>query len=97
MNKQFFAVIIAVVLALIGVFALTGKKDSDTGNNSTTSAQASNHVAGLTTSKVTLTEYGDFQCPACKSYFPIVNQLKETYGDRVAFQFRHYPLTIFCR
>ncbi len=93
MNKQFFAVIVVIILAFVGVIALTGKKDNNGGSGNSQAAQASNHVVGKTDSKVSLVEYGDFQCPACKSYYPLVKQIKETYGDRISFQFRNYPLT----
>ncbi len=94
MNKQFFGIIILVIAALVGVFALTSKKDATSSNNSNgnKSAQTSKHVVGATASKVTLVEYGDFQCPACKQYFPIVKQLEEEYKDKVTFQFSHFPL-----
>lgn len=93
MNKQFFAVILVVVGVLIGIFAFTGDKNSsNTGGANGSGSQTSSHIAGKADSKVTLQEFGDFQCPACKAYFPIVNELKQTYGDRVAFQFSHYPL-----
>lgn len=91
MNKQFFAIIILIVGALIGVFALTSNKN-DNGGSGDTSAQPSNHVTGNLDSKVTLQEFGDFQCPACKSYYPLVKEVKETYGDRIKFQFSHFPL-----
>lgn len=90
MNKQFFGIIIVVIIALVGVFAFTGKKDDSNGGKS--GAAVSQHITGKTDSKVTLTEYGDFQCPACKSYFPIVTQLKEEYKDKVRFQFSNFPL-----
>jgi protein-disulfide isomerase len=95
MNKQFFAIIVLVIAGLIGIFALTGgdKNNSNNGGGNNSEAQLSNHVTGATDSKVTLIEYGDFQCPACKSYHPVLQQLKEEYGDRVTFQFRHFPLT----
>lgn len=92
MNKQFLVVILVVIVGLAGIFALTNKKDENGGDNKNTSAEASQHIAGKKDSKVTLLEYGDFQCPACKSYFPLIDQLKAEYGDRVAFQFRHFPL-----
>lgn len=93
MNKQFFGIIVVVIGVLVGVFALTGsnKKESGSGD-SKGNGQPSNHIVGPQTAKVTLTEYGDFQCPACKSYFPIVGQLKQEYADKIKFQFRHYPL-----
>jgi len=93
MNKQFAAIIIAVIIGLVGIFALTGgNKGKDNGGSSNTNTQPSNHVVGKLDSKVTLIEYGDFQCPACKSYFPLVKELKTTYGDRVKFQFSNFPL-----
>lgn len=93
MNKQFFAIVVIIIAALVGIFAITKGGDDNNNGAGTATAEASSHIAGKADSKVNLTEYGDFQCPACKSYFPLVQQLKSEYGDRVAFQFRHYPLT----
>ncbi len=45
--------------------------------------------------KVSVIEYGDFECPACGAWSPIVNQLIQTYGsqgNQVVFAFRNYPL-----
>jgi len=53
---------------------------------------ATDHVKGSTTAKAVLVEYGDFQCPACAAYEPLVQSVKNTYGDQLAFAFRHYPL-----
>lgn len=39
-----------------------------------------------------LIEYSDFQCPACASYFQIIKQLKEEFGDQLTFVYRHFPL-----
>lgn len=93
MNKQFFGIIVVVVGLLVGVFALTGGNKDESSDGGNTAGQPSNHVVGSETAKVTLTEYGDFQCPACKSYFPFVSQIKQEYADKIKFQFRHYPLT----
>lgn len=46
-----------------------------------------------TEASVVLVEYGDFQCPACASVFPLVEQVVSDYEDEVSFVFRHYPLT----
>jgi protein-disulfide isomerase len=42
--------------------------------------------------KLTIIEYGDFQCPACGFYHPIVKELMEEFKDDVYFIFRHFPL-----
>jgi protein-disulfide isomerase len=94
MNKQFFFIVSLVVAVLVGIFVVTsGNKESTGGEGSGGQAQASNHVQGAGNKNVTLVEFGDFQCPACRSFYPIIKQIKETYGDDITFQFRHYPLT----
>ena len=93
MNKQFFVVVLVIVAALVGVFAMTKEKSPDSQSGSSAQVTASEHTVGAGNKKVTLTEYGDFQCPACKQYFPLVKQIKEAYGDDIKFQFRHFPLT----
>jgi protein-disulfide isomerase len=45
--------------------------------------------------KVVLTEYGDFQCPVCKHYAPIVDKLKKAYGDTLTVDYRYFPLDKF--
>jgi len=54
---------------------------------------AQDHVLGNPDASVVLLEYGDFQCPACGTYHPVLKQLKAEYSDRVAFVYRHFPLT----
>lgn len=41
---------------------------------------------------LTIVEFGDLQCPACKSYHPIVKGLIDAYPDRVMVKFKHFPL-----
>ncbi len=48
---------------------------------------------GKADSAVVLTEFSDFQCPACGAVQPVVKQVVEKYGDRIRFEYKHYPLT----
>ncbi len=50
------------------------------------------HVKGGEHATVTLVEYSDFQCPACKAFLPVVDEVLATYGDQVQFVYRHFPL-----
>jgi protein-disulfide isomerase len=50
------------------------------------------HVRGAKDGKVTLVEFGDFQCPACGAYEPIVRQVLADNKDILKISFRHFPL-----
>ena len=41
---------------------------------------------------VILIEYSDFQCPACKTYYPLIRRLSEELGDELRIVYRHLPL-----
>lgn len=50
-------------------------------------------MKGGANAKVTIVEYSDFQCPFCKrGYDTIEKQVLTTYGDKVKFYYKHYPL-----
>lgn len=52
------------------------------------------HVKGDSEATVTLVEYSDFQCPACAAFQPVLAQVLSTYGDKIRFEYKHFPLPI---
>ena len=42
--------------------------------------------------RVTFVEFLDFECEACRSAYPAIEQLREEYGDRVTFVVRYFPI-----
>jgi protein-disulfide isomerase len=51
------------------------------------------YFLGPKDAKVTVVEFADYQCPACKFAFGQVNQIEEEYkGKSVKFVFRNFPL-----
>ena len=42
---------------------------------------------------VIVREYGDFQCPACGTAYDQLKDLPTKYGDKVRWEFYHFPLT----
>jgi protein-disulfide isomerase len=53
----------------------------------------SDWVRGDRQAKIILVEYGDFECPACIEFEPSVVSVLTTYGDKIAFIYRHFPLS----
>jgi protein-disulfide isomerase len=50
------------------------------------------HVAGPEHARVTVIEYGDFECPSCKVAATTPKLLLERFPNKVRFIFRHFPL-----
>ena len=47
---------------------------------------------GSNSAPIELIEFSDFQCPFCQRANPTVEQVLKTYGDRIKFVYRHFPL-----
>ena len=53
---------------------------------------AHDHTLGSPEARLTLVEYGDYQCPSCGQAAPIVQRLTRHFGDKLFFAFRNFPL-----
>lgn len=47
---------------------------------------------GRRDARITLVEYGDYQCPYCGLANPMVKRLLKENGNAIRFVFRHFPL-----
>jgi protein-disulfide isomerase len=88
MSNRFFISLLVVMAVIIGAFAFTKNNSNKTGGNNT---QPTAHTLG--SGQTVLIEYGDYQCPACYQYEPLVKQIREKYKDKITFQFRNFPIT----
>jgi len=93
MSKQFWAMLAVVAIVLGGIFVITGKNNNATAPSPNSTAAVTKHTEGNSTAKVTLQEYGDFQCPVCGVFYPVTKQVVEKYKDQIYYQFSHLPLT----
>ena len=50
------------------------------------------HVRGAEHARVTIVEYGDFQCPACRAVEPGVRMVLAHAAHAVRLVYRHYPV-----
>ncbi len=101
MNKvswTIFAALTIGILALLIVFSnstqvnvskvdanAVQKANEDDGN-------IADHVLGKVGSKVTLIEYGDYECSHCGAINPAIKAIVEEYQDQLQFVFRNFPL-----
>jgi len=100
-NKQIFifgglALAVIVVIAVLAVmsggnqYALEEHRIAD----SALLVKDKSHMTAGKNAKVTIVEFGDYQCPACGAAHPIVKQMLEAYKNNkdVNFVFRNFPL-----
>jgi protein-disulfide isomerase len=48
---------------------------------------------GDASAPVTIVEFTDFQCPACAAMHPVLEEVLKSYGNKVRFVVRDFPLT----
>jgi protein-disulfide isomerase len=54
--------------------------------------QPTDHTQGPEHARVTLIEYGDFECPTCKVAAPTIRMLLDQFPNQIRFAYRHFPL-----
>ncbi len=91
MSKTFWGILAAIVVVFGLIFVFTHKNNS--GSNSSSSSKPTEHIEGNGKSGVALVEYGDYECPYCEEYYPIVKQVVQNEFNNITFQFRNFPLT----
>lgn len=87
-------IIVGLGAIVLGMYAAVATPEQAGGDSQVlaTPVGADEQWRGSESATVTLVEYSDFECPACKYFYGIVKQLEEEKGDKVRFVFRHFPL-----
>ena len=50
------------------------------------------HTKGPANAPAQIEEFGDFQCPPCGVFHPILEQMEQEFGNKLRVTFRHFPL-----
>lgn len=90
---KFIAGLVIILIALLGYYfyaKTSGKIQSIEG----VTVNETDHVRGAQAGTVTLVEFGDFQCPACGAYEPLVRKLTADNSGVLKVVFKHFPLTM---
>jgi protein-disulfide isomerase len=93
-----WAAVAAGIIAVVGGLMLTVRQDGQTdvppagGETGLVTVDSGDWTKGSREARAVLVEYGDFQCPACAAYYPVVKEIAEELGDEVLIVFRQFPL-----
>ncbi|MBI5077649.1 thioredoxin domain-containing protein [Candidatus Falkowbacteria bacterium] len=99
----FFILLIVVFSGKQPVDLSAKAKDADTAKEdvkkeepqlvSVPAVAANDYFLGAKDAKVVLIEYTDFECPFCLNHSKTSKKINETYGDKIKFVVRHFPLS----
>src|SRR5687767_12996202 len=94
--KPLIIIVLAVLVAGAAAFYFSRQTDQAATTTGSSSASLTNtgggHFRGPENAKITLVEFGDYQCPSCKAFHPVVQELLTRYPQQVRLEFHHYPL-----
>lgn len=93
-NNLIGKVIVIITVLVVAGAIFWGIRTQDSGSkNVNVEVTDEDTYLGNKDAKVTLVEYSDFQCPACKAYEDIVKQIRDSYSaEDLRIVYRHFPL-----
>jgi NhaA family Na+:H+ antiporter len=89
------AAVLVAAVALTWILLRSSRPDQASTNTSSSEGPSGAdppHIRGNPNAKVTLEEFGDFECPVCATYSVEVKKIEAEFGDRLRVIFREYPL-----
>ncbi|MGW0175907.1 DsbA family protein [Rhodococcus sp. NPDC003322] len=97
--KISLALLVAFVVAVAAILLVgrpgeeADESAADAGSNPAAVVRADSHrLSSAPEGSPTFVEFLDFECEACRSVYPAIEDLRAEYGDRVAFVVRYFPL-----
>ncbi|MCJ7805747.1 DsbA family protein [Patescibacteria group bacterium] len=99
-TKTLLAIGAATLIILFGGIFLMSRSNKSSSNTSQVPANSQLLVRSdsyktatdSASAKVTVVEFGDFECPACQEAHPVTKQMLKDYDGKVNFVFRNFPL-----
>lgn len=100
-TKAILGISIVTLVIIIGaavIFSKPTTSEQALSNQKPVSAEKllrdDSYRTGSASAKVTVVEFGDFQCPACGAAYPVVNNILDTYKGKIQYVFRNFPLSV---
>src|SRR5258708_5037760 len=92
LKNPYTLLVVGIVIILVFLAVYNGAVNKAPTLPTGDASASTGYTKGGATATVALVEFGDFQCPACKSYAPVVDQVVAAYGDKVKFTYKFFPL-----
>lgn len=92
------AIIVAGVIIAIAILITNSPKTEIKNTEEAPATLAFNlkdpneHVLGSADAKIVMVEYSDIDCPFCRRFHPVMEQIVKEYDGEVAWVYRHFPL-----
>jgi len=98
-NMKVSIALVVALVAIVAVVALVGRNEEPVetaAGDRTTGAPVlrddSQRLSDGGDDAPVFVEFLDFECEACGAAFPLIEELRESYGDQVTFVVRNFPL-----
>ena len=89
--KLSIALVLVGALGLLVYLSLGNDTPEGSANPEVTRAD-SHYLTKAPDDKVTIVEFLDFECEACKAQFPTMERIREEYDGRINLAIRYFPL-----
>lgn len=86
------ALLVAVLVARTGGDDEAAQASAEDGPSDQLVRPDSQRLEDPSDSRATFVEFLDFECEACRAAYPAIEELRQTYGDRMTFVVRYMPL-----
>jgi len=93
--KPLIVIILAVAIAASAAVYLSRQPDQPAetpGTPAHADIKGGGHIRGPENAPLTLVEFGDYQCPSCGAYHPLVKEILNRYPTQLRLEFHHFPL-----
>lgn len=91
MNGKYLAA--GVILTFVLVSGVVAARSFTASEDNTDASVSAGKMKGRPDAPVTIVEYSDFQCPACRSAQDVLQRFLTQYPDTVKVVYKHFPLS----
>ena len=85
-------VLVAIIYALVSQSPAPPPEEGSSTGGSSVVRESSHVLDDGGPDAVTVVEFLDFECEACGAFYPIVEDLRETYAGQITYVVRYFPL-----